>query len=120
MIDPAQFPTFLRALAKVAYVAYSTGVGGFALWVAVLDIFEVRSINLSTETIALMGIALIAPLIPFVRRLSLPGGPIIEFNRPRADRIIVTTESGIDPALKQIADLDREKLFGLGLPGDTD
>ena len=75
MIDLESQRAWIKAQLPWVYVIWATGIAGFALAMVILDFFNIRNLELSTEGIAGLGVALVGPLLPFARSIKLPFGP---------------------------------------------
>ena len=77
MIDLKRLHWKVKAAYAIVYFVYALGVSGFALLVAVealvsrLDILG--ELDLSPEAVALLGLALVAPLAPFAQQIGFGG-----------------------------------------------
>lgn len=85
MIELDKLPARLRKAIKVLYALYATGAGVFALVMVVFDFFDLCAVEVTFEVIALLGVAIVAPIFPFVPRLTLPWGGLSWDNAARME-----------------------------------
>lgn len=76
MIDLDGLPVRVRRAVKLVYAVYASGAGVFALVMVVFDFFDLCRVETTFEVLALLGIAIVAPILPFIPRLTLPWGEI--------------------------------------------
>ena len=81
MIDLDGLPARIRIAVKLVYAVYASGAGVFALVMVVFDFFDLCAVQTSFEVLALLGIAIVAPIFPFVPRLTFPGGGGLNWNK---------------------------------------
>ena len=111
MINLNSIPGWLRIVLIVVYTTYCLALGPLAATVAGLSILNVVEIELDTDVLILLGLSLVAPLIPFATQIVLPGGTKLTLSRNEADQLRAIGNVGVQRALTKIATMDLEELF---------
>ena len=92
---------------QIAYSIYALLLAGFVLAAAIMAIFDVNEVRLEPEDLAAIGLALIGPLVPFTRKVSLPGGTAVDLARPPSIAVLVQGEKDFQA---QLAEMDMDAL----------
>lgn len=107
LINLAGLPRKVRMSVQIAYSIYALLLAGFVLAVAIMAIFDVNEVQLEPEDLAAIGLALIGPLVPFARKISLPGGTAVDLAAPPSIAVLVQGEKDFQA---QLAEMDLDAL----------
>ena len=102
MIDLAGLPYKVRRFVQIVYSAYAVLVTGFVLAVSIMAIFDVNEVDLEPQHLAALGLALIGPLVPFVRKISLPGGPAVDLAGQPSQTVLRQGETDFKARLAEL------------------
>ena len=120
MIDFRQLSPRLQVAIRWLYALYTTGIGLFLLTIAILSVLRIRDIRLETDILVAFGLALIGPIIPFVRRIALPGGGGFDWIR-RENKVIPILLRGMPEARANLGEFDLDQtLIGGELSENAD
>ena len=72
MLRLAEFPRWLRRLVGWVYLVWALAVTVFVAYVVIRSLDFDKDVEPTTETVMLLAGLLVAPLLPFARRLLIP------------------------------------------------
>ena len=110
MIKLAKLWPWVRHTIQVLYAVYATGISIFVLVIAILAIFGISDIDIKAEEMGALGLALLAPLIPFVDKIVLPGGGGIGWSDSKSSLVLQRVTSGAADMFTRISDLDLNEI----------
>lgn len=103
MLRLAEFPGWFRKLLGWVYLVWALAVTVFAAYVVIRSLDFDTEVEPTTETVMLLAGLLVAPLLPFARRLLLPGGGVVDFNTEGTREAGRAAEQGITQAAQTFA-----------------
>ena len=84
------------------YVVWTLGVTVFASYVLIRSLDFDQQVEPTTETLLLLAGLLVAPLLPFARRLLIPGGGVVDFDTEGTRSSARAAEQGITQAAQTL------------------
>ena len=114
MIDLASLRPWLRHTIQVLYAMYATSISIFVLVIAVLAIFSIFDVEIKAAEMGAFGLALLAPLVPFVHKIVLPGGGGFDWPEPKNNQVLETVTRGASDTLSRIDELDLNEIAIVG------
>ena len=98
----------MRKLFGILYLFWALALTGFATYLIARSLDFEGQIRPTGETIALLAAMLIAPLLPFARKILIPGGGGVDMDLSKTRYSGRTAEEGIAKAIdeSQLPDVD--------------
>lgn len=93
MINIDRLPKRLQNLIRAGYFIWVLGVASLALALVIFSAFNIYDVEVNTETAILVGVAILAPIVPFAQRIALPGGGTLSFPEHPGE-LAATLEAG--------------------------
>ena len=115
MIDFGQLPRELRKWISLAYFIWAIGIAVFAMVLVIFSAFNIGEVSVNAETAILIGVAAVAPLMPFAQQLTFPGGTGLSL-APRQSELTETFRQGTQQSEIAIDSLPLEQM----ILGDTE
>ncbi len=103
MLRLSELPRWLRRVVGWVYLAWALTVTAFTGYVVVRSLGFDREVVPTMETIVLLAGVLVAPLLPFARRLFFPGGGGVDFDVAQTRDESRAAEAGIEQAALESA-----------------
>ena len=111
MIDIGQLPNWIQASVRIGYFVWAIGVAILALILVILSAFDIGDVSINTETAILIGIAIVAPIIPFAQQLALPGGTKVTLSSSRQNKLTATLREGTELSEIAIEEFDLDQII---------
>lgn len=111
MIDIDQLPHWARVTIKTGYFVWVVVVAILALVIVIFDAFGICDVDIDAEVAILIGIAMVAPIIPFVQQMTLPGGGGFKLSPSRQSELAQTLREGTGLGEIAIEEFDLEKMI---------
>lgn len=99
-------------------MVYAVGVSLFVLVVSVLDILDIRYSEITTAQLSAIGVSLVGPLIPFVHKISLPGGAGFSWTESDSQRVNESFATGLPEFQERLDELDLDEVL-TGVPAES-
>ena len=98
MLKLAEFPSRVRTILGWIYFVWAVAVTVFTAYVVIRSLDFDNEVEPTTVTVMLLAGLLVAPLLPFARRLLLPGGGVVDLNTEETVEMSRTAVQGITQA----------------------
>ena len=96
---------------RVTYYLYVIGIAIFALVAAIFAVFEIFDVAFGTEVVALLALAIVAPLVPAARQFVFPGGFSLILTEDKSQKSTEQFRSSAERGVLVITNIDLEHLW---------
>ena len=111
MIDIGRLPKRIQAWIRFWYFVWVIGIAILALILVIFSALDISDVIINVETAILIGIAIVAPIIPFAQQLALPGGTKVTLSPSQQNKLTATLREGTELSEIAIEEFDLDQII---------